>query len=148
MFPDHLVGPRVGIYFAFEVNIVAFFNVIRIQIWAQWQVQYRHICNTNTKHFSIPIVAIKRGWNFTLNEFGIRTNNSFSRFETLCNRGRILYWRFTDIWYCRGRFAFQMFSFLYNIFFRFSSQEFLIFFVNKWFYFAPVEIKIAEKRDY
>lgn len=38
MFPDHFIRPRICIYFAFEVDVITFFDVVWIQAWTQGQV--------------------------------------------------------------------------------------------------------------
>lgn len=46
MLPDNFVCGRICMYFAFEVDIIAFLDVFRIQIRAQLQQQRRHDCAT------------------------------------------------------------------------------------------------------
>lgn len=48
MLPKYFICPGVRIHFAFKVNIIAFFDVVWIQVGAQRQVQDRHIWNTHT----------------------------------------------------------------------------------------------------
>lgn len=43
MFPKYFVCPRVGVHFAFKVNIVPLFDVIWIEAGAKRQVQNGHI---------------------------------------------------------------------------------------------------------
>lgn len=55
MLPDNFVCGRICMHFAFEVDIIAFLDVFRIQIRAQRQQQRRHNCNRG----GMPSVRVK-----------------------------------------------------------------------------------------
>lgn len=60
--PENFVRPRVCVHFAFEVDVVALLDVVRIQIRAQREVKNRQICKAqllNTKQ-PFPMFSIRR----------------------------------------------------------------------------------------
>lgn len=62
MLPDNFVCGRICMYFAFEVDIIAFLDVFRIQIRAQLQQQRWHNCTGFAGAYVCSCACVRSGF--------------------------------------------------------------------------------------